>query len=124
MDGDASEYYNPDGSEEKSVGDEFLQRYIDGELPKDLIMTPEEVLSFGVLQDIPLPRSNESHYAAHLLSLYAHEDTSDQPLAKAAQARNIDLVVLTNMPGSYQVVTEILDARPRVDSFRSLIYLT
>lgn len=62
------------------------------------------------------------YYVAHQLNLYAIEDDLDQTLCVAGKEDNIQLIILTNMMGSNQIVVEILDTRDRVDSFGSLIY--
>ncbi|CAK7995034.1 Hypothetical protein POVR1_LOCUS552 [uncultured virus] len=68
--------------------------------------------------------SQEKRYIGEIGKMYAIEDDFDQPICKIAHAKGIDIVTLTHMVGSHQVVTEILDTRDRSDSFKSLIYLT
>ena len=55
--------------------------------------------------------------------LYGLEDVWDQPLCVGASKAGYDIVVLENMVGKYQVVTEVLDTRSREDSFSSLLYV-
>lgn len=66
--------------------------------------------------------SNFRGYAGVILGLYASEDSLDQPICEAARDQGIDVVHLTHMIGSHQVVHEILDTRPRMSSFKSLVY--
>jgi hypothetical protein len=113
---------------------DIMDMWIDGELPSDLMMTPREyidaMLKHGLIDDSymilsgghldMLPQTKV--YCAHLLELYASEDIYDQPLCNLAAEKGYDIVVLTGMVGSHQVVSEILDTRHRDDSFSSLIY--
>lgn len=94
-----------------------------GIYPRDLMMTPLEVTRARRIsrpsQDVdPQPR-----YAGVYLGLYGNEDVFDQDLAKTASATGYDIVVLESMVGRYQVVTEILDTRPREESFSRLLYI-
>ena len=57
-------------------------------------------------------------------SLYAKEDGFDQPLCIAMRSMQVDCALLTLMTGSTFVVSEILDARPRQESFRNVVTLT
>jgi hypothetical protein len=54
--------------------------------------------------------------------LYGAEDWFDQILCLLAKKMNIELVVLTRMVGAKQIVQEVLDARSREDSFKSLVF--
>ncbi len=56
------------------------------------------------------------------LGLYAAEDDLDQHLCNLGKLCNIDVIILTDMVGSHQIVTEVLDTRPRNVSFGSLKY--
>ena len=69
-----------------------------------------------------IPEPDLSQYAAHFWEIYGKEDVFDQSVAKMADYFGYDIVILENMVGSHQVVTEVLDCRSRVDSFASLIY--
>jgi len=60
--------------------------------------------------------SEHRHYVGKNLYLY------DQDICMIARDNNIDIIVLTDMVGSHQIVTEILDTRQRNDSLSSLIY--
>lgn len=82
-----------------------LRRHINGELPRNLRYTTEDGVTYY----------NSSE-------LYAAEDPLDQVLCLLAQEAGYDIVVLENMVGSFQVVTEVLDVRSRYDSFLSLVY--
>lgn len=97
-------------------------RHSRGKLPRDLIMSPSEaVAARGKGEDSS--STGTSHYAGDYLDLYALEDYLDQPLCNSAAAAGYDVVILENMVGKYQVVTEVLDTRSREDTFSSLIYL-
>lgn len=119
-----------------------VKNHMDGKLPKDLMMTPFEYTralfegslsackkhpqSFSVLKENYMKKaklaSPEKHYSGVKLGMYACEDILDQTLAKIARRNGIQVIVLTDMIGSYQVVSEVLDTRDREESFRSLIY--
>jgi hypothetical protein len=66
--------------------------------------------------------SDKKFYVGKLLELYAVEDELDQQICRLAKEQDIDIIILTNMVGSHQIVTEILDTRNREDSFKSLVY--
>ena len=68
----------------------------------------------------PLNRSNEKRFYVGNRFLYSREDGFDQPLCLAMQELGIEVLILTHMIGSHQVVTEVLDARDRTDSFNNL----
>jgi hypothetical protein len=63
------------------------------------------------------------YYAGYYLNLYGAEDFLDQLLCIAANKQGYDVVILENMIGSHQVITEVLDTRERRESFKSLIYI-
>lgn len=95
-----------------------------GPLPRDLIMTVRD--AYRIFPYLSLPEGidlDERHYAGLYLELYAEEDVWDQPLCNEARLAGYDIVVLENMVGKYQVVTEVLDTRSREDSFGSLLYV-
>ena len=104
-----------------------LRDHMEGFLPPDLRMTAQDYYEeypvdakrriSGISSDIPL-------YLGKKLGLYALEDNFDQYICDAARALNVDIIILTHMVGSHQVVTEILDTRDRNDSFKSLVYIT
>jgi hypothetical protein len=99
-----------------------ILKHIKGELPQDLIMTPQEAASVEgrhIPDTTNLPPT--PHYAGAML-LYATEDEYDQPLCVAASKKGIDVIILTHMVGSFKVVSEVLDTRDRKDSFKSLVY--
>ena len=107
----------------------WLNRWNNGELPEDLRVTPEEASKFfGIKQESFLYDdfidSNKKVYIGDhkSLELYASEDNFDQPVCKAASYLGIDIIKLTHMVGSHQVVVEILDSRDRSVSFESLIF--
>jgi len=104
----------------------MIRYHIDGIIPADLMMTKGEIQS--IINDLAAGNGNtddepgtQKIYATDL-QLYAEEDGLDQPLCILARDQGYDIVVLTNMVGSHQVVTEVLDTRSRVDSYRSLVY--
>lgn len=102
-----------------------FRKYVDGILPADLMFTPDEYIQISPKSMFPLnrykPKNNKKHY--NDLSMYALEDELDQPLCVLGKQQGYDIIVLKNMPGQFQVVTEILDTRDRVESFRHLIYI-
>jgi hypothetical protein len=89
-------------------------------LPQDLILTPQEVGKVLGLDTSGLDQT--PHYAGVKMTLYAEEDRFDQPLCIACKERGIDVLILTHMVGSRQVVKEVLDTRSRSESFNSLCY--
>lgn len=113
--------------------------YVDGKIPQDLILTPEDVIKikltrrYSVTTDEELidwlqtetlgMQSFEPRYAAHRLELYALEDDLDQPICKLAAKYNKDIIILEKMIGSHKIVTEILDTRSREESFKHLVYV-
>lgn len=84
--------------------------HADGKLSRDLIYAPRY---FGGNGDIP-------RYAGQRIGLYAAEDDLDQELAKEVIASGYDIVILEAMAGSCQIVTEVLDVRPRAESYNNL----
>ena len=95
-----------------------------GVYPRDLMMTPRQA---AYLRGSPSPSESvdeEEHYAGMYLQMYGNEDSWDQSLARAAAEQGYDVVMLESMVGQYQVVTEVLDTRPRDESFSRLLYLT
>jgi len=104
----------------------FVEKYYTSEidLPEDLILTPEEIyeiiptkLRKEILNEVSVKR-----YAGVILGLYALEDSYDQIICDLANELDIDVLVLTSMAGSHQIVEEILDVRDRMTSFSCLIY--
>lgn len=105
-----------------------LNLFIDGRLPQDLMLTPTEALqSKGYhreTKNLWAPKaSDKKYYAGPYLGLYALEDDYDQAICSLCRRLGIDVLILEKMPGSFQVVTEVLDSRSRTDSLRSLVYL-
>jgi hypothetical protein len=98
-----------------------------GEYKPDLMYTPEELVKEGFpdkqqggmyyneVPQVPL-------YSGKQLGLYAEEDEFDQPLCLLAKDVGIDVVVLTRMVGSHQIVTEVLDCRSREESLINLVF--
>lgn len=62
-------------------------------------------------------------YSADKLKLYAAEDILDQFICTEAYADGYDGIILTHMVGSRQVVGEVLDTRPRAESFQNLYFM-
>lgn len=105
--------------------DSILGLWSDQKLPLDLKLTKSQVngLSEGDLpEDIEVYEDEVKEYAGNVLGLYAMEDDYDQKLCLLAASKGYDIVILESMIGSFQVVTEVLDTRDRIESFRSLIY--
>jgi hypothetical protein len=98
-------------------------------MPEDLIMTPEQIqtykgVNFPESKRQLVPRiATTARYAGMLLGLFAQEDEFDQSLAVMAEEAGLHILILTHMVGSHQIVTEVLDARPRDESFRCLLYI-
>lgn len=61
-------------------------------------------------------------YLGVFLGLYALEDKMDQIICKAAKQKGLELIILNQMIGSHQIVTEILDTRNRIESFSHLTF--
>lgn len=98
-----------------------LDDYISGVLPADLLMTSEEICHYLGRELVSV--SDSKLYAGNVLELYAAEDVLDQFLCKLARRKNIQVLVFTNMPGSHQVVTEVLDVADRENSFKRLVHV-
>jgi len=62
-------------------------------------------------------------YSAYKQEAYALQDDLDQPFCNAAREQGYDVIILDKMVGSRQIVTEILDTRPREESFGNLCFL-
>jgi hypothetical protein len=84
--------------------------------PDNLMMYPDEIDSS--LKHL----SKRQRYAGNILGLYALEDIFDQVICLKAREKNIDVILLTHMVGSHQIVSEVLDTRSRINSFSSLYY--
>lgn len=113
--------------EQNLTNNQVFQAHINGILPRNLMLTPSEYVRFarqyGLFHNSRVPINETKHYVGKLLSLYALEDSFDQPLCEAGKHNNLDIIILESMTGSHQIVTEILDTRARADSFKSLIYI-
>jgi hypothetical protein len=102
-----------------------VELHRNGTLRRDLLYTSREAYTFLNLnsqtgtQAVP-KEGGQPGYVGKLLEMYAAEDELDQPLCKAAFLLGYDIVLLENMVGSHQVVTEVLDTRE--DSFKYLKY--
>lgn len=111
-----------------SIGPKVKQ-YSDGTIRSDLMLTPNE--AYNIKKPIASSWTQERvsalpqtrRYAGIYLGLYASEDTFDQPLCQAGKKEGIQVITFSNMAGSHQVVSEILDTRDRMSSFESLLYV-
>jgi hypothetical protein len=103
-------------SENKSAA---MQDFMSGELPDDLMMTSEEITRYLGRETVSV--SDRKFYAGQALGLYAEEDVLDQILCTLAEVAGLDVLVFTHVPGSHQVVTELVDVRDRKASFGQLI---
>lgn len=120
-----------------------LNLFMSGKLPADLMISPNELVSIMEVKDESLLGKSltnvtskdykasrlaskipqRKYYAGAYLGLYALEDDYDQAICLLCKRLGIDILILQNMVGSFQVVTEVLDSRSRTDSLRSLVYL-
>lgn len=64
----------------------------------------------------------KTYYMGHALKVYGAEDRFDQDLCHLAIKRGLDALIFTHMIGSHHVVTEVLDTRDRINSFKSLVF--
>lgn len=74
--------------------------------------------------DIPkdLLEDQKKYYTGHALKMYGAEDRFDQDLCHLAIKKGLDILIFTHMVGSHHVVTEVLDTRDRINSFKSLVF--
>jgi len=63
------------------------------------------------------------YYAIQHYSYYARQDELDQKICVVARALKYDVVLLTHMIGSRQIVYEVLDTRSREESFANLFII-
>lgn len=94
----------------------------EGKLKPDLMYTPEEMYDLNYYDEEALRVPQFPVYCGKLLDLYAKEDDFDQPLCNAASSVGIEIVILTRMVGSKQIVTEVLDTRSRLECFKNLVF--
>lgn len=71
--------------------------------------------------------TNEERERVKDLKLYsneydAYEDSLDQRICLAGKTLGIDVFIFKYVPGSRQVNMEVLDTRPRKESFKSLVF--
>lgn len=99
-----------------------IREHMRGKLPADLRfdvdMAEDSLLHEGHFDSAELTTPTRKVYLD--CDLYAYDDDLDQPLCVAASALGYDLVILTHMVGSNQVVTEVLDTRH--DSMKYLYF--
>lgn len=110
---------------------EIFKRYFKDRqsLPADMKMTFNEYTD-PYAGDEGLPDYDDAiarlpqrrRYIGVLVGLYAAEDKYDQPLCKIARENGIEIIILTDMIGSHQIVIEVLDTRSRQISFSNLVY--
>ncbi len=58
----------------------------------------------------------------HRPDMYAGEDIFDQILCETANKLGIDCIILQYMTGATRTVTEVLDTRTRIESFRNIYF--
>lgn len=63
------------------------------------------------------------YYAIQHYSYYARQDELDQKICVVARALGYDVVLLTHMIGSRQIVYEVMDTRSREESFANLFII-
>lgn len=102
--------------------DQILLDHISGKIHPKLLLTQSEANNITGLDEAV--SDDEPQYAGVKIGLYGYEDQYDQSICNGARRKMIDVVVLTNMVGSFQTVTEILDTRSVGDSYASLVYMT
>lgn len=104
---------------------------------ESFMFTPMELITF--VQKNNIPRKNRlsfivdgpnsrldgvqmdrKYFCAHLLNVYALQDFLDQPICNAAAKAGYDIIILTHMVGSRQMVPEVVDVRSRNESFANL----
>tara|TARA_R110002072_G_scaffold45565_4_gene126753 strand:+ start:41401 stop:42498 length:1098 start_codon:yes stop_codon:yes gene_type:complete len=93
--------------------------------PDDMRMTPKEYyenVRSEMLPDAYKDLRDVKHYIGKKIKLYAVEDMYDQSICNIHKKLGTDIVILTHMVGSRQIVTEILDTRERSLSFGALSY--
>jgi hypothetical protein len=112
-------------------GQKILEDFLASRLPLDLLMTYRELTEYmetldpetrSKLEQPANPDDDQRYYVGKFLGLYALEDVFDQVLCNLGVLEGVDIIHLTNMVGSRQVVHEVLDVRDRTESFRSLVY--
>jgi hypothetical protein len=112
-------------------GEKTAKAWYRGEIPTpaDLMMTPIEMYDCTLTQDRDIlgncnelckQISQDKRYAGLFLGLYAAEDDLDGILYDRAKKAGYDIVIFSAI-GSHQVVEEVLDVRPRAESFSHLV---
>lgn len=112
----AMAYFFP---EQGGLSDEKYEEY-----PEDMKITPLEYLGADAEEHDSeyLESLGDAKYYVGAKRFYAAEDIYDQPICIEARKRDIDVIILTHMVGSRQIVSEVLDTRTRQESFLSLVY--
>lgn len=115
---------------------DYLRLYKDfiakkGKIPQDLMMSPAELDELKLHPDIltgdgynrTLAKTlHKKRYIGQFIGFYGIEDVFDQPLCILGKELGYDIIILENMVGSHQVVTEVLDTRNRATSFDNLVF--
>ena len=87
-----------------------------------LLMTPDEFMNLNIVKRKTYKLPQVRRYVGDRIIALDLEDKYDQPLCEIGKSLGIDLIVLTHLIGSHQIVSEVLDTRPRMESFNNLIY--
>lgn len=86
--------------------DRWINAHINGRLPQDLIVDGEYI-----------------GYEGWIYSLYGVEDYLDQDLVRVGKEKGYDILIFDNMVGQFQVTSEVVDCRDRMESFDSLVFI-
>ncbi len=98
--------------------------YVIGMYNNKLMYTPQEYSDY-FLDGTDVSRLGDRRmYVGGMnnTNLYATEDALDQPLCELGILAGVNIIILTDMVGSHQIVTEVLDTRERKVSFSALRY--
>lgn len=133
---EAAKFLDPEGKYTRREvseleGDSVFLDFVNGVLPRDLMMTPTQVVQYyrgkGIkpawVNTITEGVTEVPFYVGVKMGLYALEDDLDQGLCMMGKEQGIDLLIFTHMIGGFQVVQEVLDTRDRQYSFESLVYI-
>jgi len=96
--------------------------------PQDMMVTPlkeynrnelyKKRFTYEYVSSLP----QKKRYLGLWYGLYSSEDSLDQDLCTKGKEFNIDILIFTDMIGGRQIVSKILDTRPRLTSFQHLVY--
>lgn len=88
------------------------------------LLIEERHKDFGEDEERDGLQLSRTFYCARRMELYGLEDKFDQPICELARdVLKYDGIILEHMVGGRQIVTEVLDTRPREESFKNLVYL-